>query len=435
MNFKKIGALFMTAAMTASVLAGCGSENTATSDTTATDAQTTTANTVTADAGNAQVETQKVELKIWVPEEEVEITDQMVQKFDEAHDEFDISYEIAVVGIDEAPQALETDADTAADIFYTPSGGVGDLAAKGLLLPITKDIDSLKADLPESAVNAVTIDGLTYAVPFSPNTFFMYYNKDLFTEEEVKSLDTMLAKDLGEGMWNFSTQLTNSWYAEMFFLGNGCTLFGADGTQADDCSFNDANGYAAGEYMIDLASNSKYLEDADGVGGNAFKEGKLGAVTSGAWSAPEFKEALGDKVGAVALPVANIGGKDVQLSNFVDFKTITVKSNTQYPLAAQQLAVYMASPESCLVRYNQQGDVPVLKSLSESDEIKNNFVASALNDQAGFATNQPSIPQMGDYWDPMKAFGVSVYNGEVTQANLQAQLDALVDSITSTLTN
>ena len=435
MNFKKIGALVMTAAMTASVLAGCGSENTATSDTTATDAQTTTANTVTADAGNAQVETQKVELKIWVPEEEVEITDQMVQKFDETHDEFDISYEIAVVGIDEAPQALETDADTAADIFYTPSGGVGDLAAKGLLLPITKDIDSLKADLPESAVNAVTIDGLTYAVPFSPNTFFMYYNKDLFTEEEVKSLDTMLAKDLGEGMWNFSTQLTNSWYAEMFFLGNGCTLFGADGTQADDCSFNDANGYAAGEYMIDLASNSKYLEDADGVGGNAFKEGKLGAVTSGAWSAPEFKEALGDKVGAVALPVANIGGKDVQLSNFVDFKTITVKSNTQYPLAAQQLAVYMASPESCLVRYNQQGDVPVLKSLSESDEIKNNFVASALNDQAGFATNQPSIPQMGDYWDPMKAFGVSVYNGEVTQANLQAQLDALVDSITSTLTN
>ena len=42
---------------------------------------------------------------------------------------------------------------------------------------------------------------------------------------------------------------------------------------------------------------------------------------------------------------------------------------------------------------------------------------------------------MGDYWDPMKAFGVSVYNGEVSEANLQSQLDALVDSITSTLTN
>ena len=431
MKMKRFGALAMTAMLGASMLTGCGGESASASgaqggDTTAPAAETQAA---------ASAETQKVELKIWVPEEEVNITDEMVKKFDAAHEEFDITYEIAVVGIDEAPQALETDADTAADIFYTPRGGVGDLAGKGLLLPITKDFDTLTADLPESAINAVTIDGLTYAVPFSPNTFFMYYNTDLFTEDEVKSLDTMMAKDLGEGMWNFSSQFTNSWYAEMFFLGNGTTLFGADGKDETECSFNNANGVASGEYMIELASNPKYLEDADGVGGNAFKEGKLGAVTSGAWSAPEFREALGDKVAAVKLPVANIGGKDVQLSNFVDFKTITVKSNTQYPLCAQQLAVYMASPESCLTRYKEQGDVPVLKSLSESDEIKNDIVASALNDQAAVATNQPSIPKMGDYWDPMKAFGVAVYNGEVTSANLQSQLDALVDSITSTLTN
>ncbi|MDC7294547.1 extracellular solute-binding protein [Butyrivibrio sp. DSM 10294] len=427
MEFKKIGAIALSAAMGITALTGCGSEAGTAANTTNT--ANTTNNTDTTQP--AATETQDVTLKIWVPEEEVDITDQMVKNFDEAHAEFNITYEIAVVGIDEAPQALETDADTAADIFYTPSGGVGDLVGKGLLLPITKDIDQLKADLPESAINAVTVDGLTYAVPFSPNTFFMYYNKDLFTEEEVKSLDVMMAKDLGDGMWNFSTQLTNSWYAEMFFLGNGCTLFGADGQNAADCSFNDANGFAAGEYMIDLAANSKYLEDADGVGGSAFKEGKLGAVTSGAWSAPEFREALGDKVGAVALPTANIGGKDVQLSNFVDFKTITVKSNTQYPLAAQQLAVYMASSESCLTRYEKQGDVPVLLSLAESDAVKADFVASALGSQAAFATNQPSIPQMGDYWDPMKALGVGIYNKEVTRDNLQSQLDALVDSITS----
>ncbi len=432
MKFKKLGALIMTAAVTTGLMAGCGSAD-APAD--GSSAQAATQTDTKADTAAASGETEKVTLKIWVPEEEVDITDQMVQDFDEAHAEFDITYEIAVVGIDEAPQALETDADTAADIFYTPSGGVGDLAGKGLLLPITKDIDELKADLPESAINAVTIDGLTYAVPFSPNTFFMYYNKDMFTEDEVKSLDKMLAKDLGADTWNFSTQLTNSWYAEMFFLGNGCTLFGADGTDASDCTFNNEKGLEAGKYMIDLAANPKYLEDADGVGGSAFKEGKLGAVTSGAWSAPEFREALGDKVGAVALPVANIGGKDVQLSNFVDFKTITVKSNTKHPLAAQQLAVYMANPDSCLTRYQEQGDVPVLKSLAESDDIKNDIVASALNDQAAFATNQPSIPQMGDYWDPMKALGESIYHGEVTEANLQSQLDALVDSITSTLTN
>ncbi len=433
MNRKKLMALTLGAMVMSTALAGCGSAEPADASQ---NAQTTAQNTdTTAKSSEAAAATEDVTLKIWVPEEEVDITDTMVQTFDEAHDEFNITYEIAVVGIDEAPQALATDADTAADIFYTPSGGVADLAGKGLILPITKDFDQLTADLPDSAIDAVTVDGLTYAVPFSPNTYFMYYNTDLLTEDEAKNLDTIMAKDLGDGMYNFSTQVTNSWYAEMFFLGNGCTLFGEDGKDPSDCTFNNEKGVEAGEYIINMVNSPKYIEDADGVGGAAFKEGKLAAVTSGAWSAPEFRDALGDKVAAVALPTANIGGKDVQLSNFVDFKTITVKSNTAYPLAAQQLAVYLASPESSLIRYQKQGDVPVLRSLAESDEISQDMVAMALNNQAAKATNQPSIAKMGDYWDPMKAFGEGIYNKEITSSNLQQQLDSLVDSITGTLTN
>ncbi len=378
---------------------------------------------------------QDVTLKIWVPEEAVTDTDNMVKEFDKIHDEFNITYEIAVVGIDEAPAQVETDADVAADIFYVPSGGVADMVNKGLLLPLVKDYDTIESDLPESALTAVTINGLHYAVPFSPNTYFMYYNKELFTEADVKNLDAMMAKDLGAGKWNFSTQLTNSWYAESFFFANGCTLFGADGRDASSCTFNNSLGLSAGNYMIDLAANPKYLEDVDGVGGSAFKEGNLGAITTGAWSAPEFKEALGDKLGAVALPTVNIDGSAKQLSNFVDFKTIAVKSNTKYPLCAQQLAVYFANADAALTRFNNQGDVPILKSLAESDAIKNDYVAAALNDQAAFATNQPSIPQMGSYWDPMKAFGDGVYYGEITKANLQSSLDSLVSNITGTLTD
>ncbi len=430
---KKAVAL-LTGAMLATVsLAGCGAQNAESANTTT----TTTTTTASADAQSTDApaaEVQDVTLKIWVPEEEVEITDNMVKKFDEMHDEFNITYEIAVVGIDEAPALVETDADTAADIFYVPSGGVLDMSNKGLLLPITKDMDALAADLPESALNSVTVNGLVQAVPFSPNTYFMYYNKDFYTEEEIKSLDTMMAKDFGEGMWNFSTEMTNSWYAESFFLGNGCTLFGPDGTDASECSFNNEKGLAAANYMIDLANNPKYLENVDGVGGSAFKDGKLGAITTGAWSAIDFKESLGDKLGAAPLPTANMSGTDAQLSNFVDFKTIGVKSNTAFPLAAQQLAVYLASPENCLIRYKEQGDVPVLISLSESAEVQADFVAGALSEQAALATSQPSISQMGSYWDPMKALGDGIYYGEVTKDNIQEQLDALVDSITATLT-
>ena len=278
MKMKKLAAILMSMALGVSALAGCGAGNAGTAS--GNTGSTSTAGTSTASTSSG--ETHDVNLKIWVPEEEVEFTGEMVQKFDEIHDEFNITYEIAIVGIDEAAGQLETDADIAADIFYVPSGGILDLANKGLLLPITKDVDQLVPDLPESAINAVTVNGFMQAVPFSPNTYFMYYNKDFYTEDELKNLDTMMAKDFGDGKWNFSTQITNSWYAEMFFLGNGCTLFGEDGTNPDDCTFNNENGLLSGKYMIELAGNPKYLEDADGVGGSAFKDGNLGAVTSGA---------------------------------------------------------------------------------------------------------------------------------------------------------
>ena len=431
MKMKKLSALLMSGVLAASALVGCGNDTQSGAATQTDNAAAT--QTAQADANAAApVETQDVSLKIWVPEEAVEDTDAAVQAFDDLHDEFNITYEIAVVGIDEAPQQLTTDPDTAADIFYTPSGGVADLVNKGLLLPITKDFETIASDLPESALTAVTVDGLTYAAPFSPNTYFMYYNKDLLTADDVKSLETILSKDTG-AKYNFSTNVTNSWYIESFFLGAGCTLFGPDGKDPSECSWNNETGLAAAEYIIDLVNNPKYLENKDGVGGAEFKDGNLAAITDGAWSAPSYRESLGDKLGAVALPTANIGGKDVQLSNFVDFKTITVKSTTAYPLAAQQLAVYLANPENSLIRYQNQGDVPVLNSLASSAEIANDEVAAALNVQASKATNQPSISKMGDYWTPAQAFGEGVVSGEITKANAQEKLDALVDSITGTL--
>ena len=60
-------------------------------------------------------------------------------------------------------------------------------------------------------------------VPFTTNTWYMFYDKSVFSEEDVKNLDTMLEKG------TVSFPLINSWYLPAFYLGNGCTLFG-DGT-------------------------------------------------------------------------------------------------------------------------------------------------------------------------------------------------------------
>ena len=145
-----------------------------------------TPSTDDSNAGGDSNEVQDVTLKIWTASEELELMKKMGESFAAAHPEYNLTFDISEMGIDEANANLKTDADSAADIFQLASGGVPELTQKGLLLPIGYELDSLRELYPAGAISAVTAeDGLVYAVPFTPNTFFMYYNKSMFTEDEV----------------------------------------------------------------------------------------------------------------------------------------------------------------------------------------------------------------------------------------------------------
>jgi len=425
MKLKKIGAMLLATAMMASVLTGCGNDakktetnNAGTNTTVATDTATV----------------EQVNLKVWVPEEEMEIAQEMCEAFDAAYDQFDCTFELAVVGIDESVNNLETDPDLAADVFQMPSGSISQLKEEGLIYPITAEIDTVKSLYGEGALEATTRDDLLYGIPFSPNSWFMFYNKSLYTEDDIKNLDTMMAKDLGEDVYNFSCSISNSWYIEAFFYAAGCTLYGPDGMDPKDCTWNNESGVAAGNYVIELANNPKYIEDLDGIAGSLMKEGKLGALCSGTWAAPELKEALGENFGACALPTINLDGKECQLSNFADYKCFAVKSNTKHPLAAQLLAEWLCNEENQLTRYKEAGATPTCLALLENEEVATDASTCALIAQTQYAVPQPSISQINNYWTPVQALGEGIIHGEVTSANIQEKLDIVANDVTSTLT-
>ena len=425
---KKALALILTFVMMLSLAAcGGGNDNKAPDD-----SGSGTPSTDAANSGGEPTEVQDVTLKIWTASEELELMKKMGESFAAAHPEYNLTFDISEMGIDEANANLKTDADSAADIFQLASGGVPELTQKGLLLPIGYELDSLRELYPAGAISAVTAeDGLVYAVPFTPNTFFMYYNKSMFTEDEVKSVETMMAKDLGEGVYNFSFQVSGPWYIESFFYAAGCTLFGADGKDASSMDWNNANGFAAGQYMIDLVNNPKYLENKDGIAMNMLREGKLAAHVDGTWNAGPVQEALGENYAAAPLPTININGQDSQLRNFADYKTYAVKSSTAYPLAAQQFAEWICNEENQLARYEDQGVPPCISSLA--DQLSGDVALSALLAQSEYAVAQPNIPQINEYWTPATALGEGIYNKEITEDNLQEKLDQLVDAVTSTL--
>ena len=296
---KRVVALFLTTALVMSAMVGCGSDGTSSKGETKTENDKENSGDE-----NSSGDGEEVNLKVWVPEEEMEMTQAMCKAFEEAHPEYNCTFDISVTGIDESVSALEADPEMAADVFQIPSGSISQCVDAGLLYPITADIDTVTSLYGEGALEAVTRDDLLYGVPFSPNSWFMYYNKRLYTEDDVKNLDTMMAKDLGDDVLNFSCSLSNSWYLEAFFYAAGCTLYGEDGMDPDDCTWNNDDGVAAANYVIDLATNPKYVEDIDGVAGSYMKDGKLGALCSGTWAAPELIAALGDDLGACVLPVS-----------------------------------------------------------------------------------------------------------------------------------
>lgn len=382
----------------------------------------------------ASADAEKITLKVWIPEEELEITQQLTAAFAEAHPEWDITFDISITGIDLSANGLETDPELAADVFQLPSGSIAQLTNAGLLLPIVYNMSEISTMYGEGALAACYAGQFMYGVPFSPNSWFMFYNKALFTEEEVKSLDVMMAKDLGEGVYNFSCDLTNSWYLEAFFYATGCTLFGADGTDPTDCTWNSQAGVDAANYVMSLIANPKYLEEADGIAGSMMKDGKLGALCSGTWSAPDLMEALGENFGAVALPTINVNGQECQLSNFADYKVWSVKSNTKYPLAAQMLAEWLAGPEAQIARYQASKATPTVLSLMENEEIAADIATTALIAQTQFATPQPSIAQINNYWTPVQALGEEMISGATNPDNIQSRLDRVVADILTSLT-
>ena len=121
--------------------------------------------------------------------------------------------------------------------------------------------------------------------------------------------------------------------------------------------------------------------------------------------------------------------------NFADYKACVIKSNTKEPLVAQQFVEFINTEEGQMLRYETNATVPTLLSLADDPSLKENVASVGLMEQSAVAVQQPNIQQISEYWTPAKALGDGIVYGEITEANLQSQLDAMVQAVTTSLVN
>ena len=406
---KKVLALLLTVAMTATMVVGCGAE--APAEEAAPAATEEAAAEEEAAAPAVEEEAWEGTITVWSPQEDQDTgwLDAQCQAFAAAHPNWKITFEYGICPEGDAKTNVTTDVEAAADVYMLANDNIPDLVAANALAELGGSyLDQVTSTNSESLTASVTYNVAVLAFPFTSNTWFMYYDKSVYSEEDVKSLETMLEKG------KVSFPLTNSWYIQAFYAANGCTLFGDGTDEAAGIDFGGDKAVAVTNYLVDLVKNPNFVVDADGAGLAGLREGTVNCVFSGSWDAANVQEALGENYAAAGLPTVNIDGNVGQMKAFVGSKAIGVNPNAENMQVAMALAAYLASDEAQQAHFDARNIIPASTNIIITEDVVANATAAVVNEGS---IMQPLVAKMSNYWSPAENMGKNIYAGDVTHDN------------------
>lgn len=403
---KRAAALCMTAVLAVTGLAGCG--------------------------GETDGDKESVRLMVWSPSEDQskesgEWLQNMCEDFAGLHPEWDITFVYGVADEATAATQVAQDPEASADVFMYANDTLTTMTDANALAKFGgKYREEIEDTNSEEVLASLVKEDNLYGVPFTTNTWFMYYDKSVFSEEDIKNLDTMLEKG------TVAFPFTNSWYLPAFYIGNGCTLFG-DGTQEDKgVDFGGENAVEVTEYLVDLAANPNFKIDADGSGLAGLRDGSISAIFSGSWDANAVSEALGENMGVAALPTYTLNGEEKQMMSYAGSKAIGVNPYSKNMVPAVELAVYLGSAEAQLAHYKLRNVIPCNTELLKEAEIAEDPLVMAQNDTFNYTSIlQPFVAKMNNCWVPVENMGKGIRNKSVTHENAKEQTEAMNEAMNS----
>ena len=412
---KKIIALLLVCMMVFGLVA-CGEGSTDATNAPAANNNETPAT----EAGSADVEAEKITLKVWGPQEDQADAESFLQvacaQFDEAHPEWEIEFVFEVCAEGDAGTMVSKDPSAAADVYAFANDQLGTLIQANGIARLGGDaLSQVQADNSETMIQSVTSGDGVYGVPFTGNTWFMYYDASFYTEEDIKSLDAMMAKG------TVAFPVTNTWYLPAFYYAVGGTMFGADGIDgAAGVAFGGEAGAAATTYVAEALKAGTLIDDANGAGLDGMRNGTVHAIFSGTWDAGNVKEILGENYAAAQLPCATINGQECQLYSFAGSKAYAANPNSANLKAATALAAWLGSADMQDLHYELRGGevIPCSVELIASGEYDVDAAAVAQNNTiANTSKLQPTITEMGTYWTNADSMGKALANGEINADN------------------
>ena len=375
---------------------------------------------------------QKVELVVWGAEEDTELMNQIIEGFQtnyQGEADFHISFEVQ--GESQCKDVLLGGLEDGADVFTFADDQLSALAAAGAVEPIG-NADEVGGKNLSSTVEAATINNQLYAYPLTAdNGYFLYYNKQYITEEEVKTLDGILEAAAANGKL-FTMDWSSAWYVYSFFGNTGLQVGLNDDGITNYCTWNQADGEIRGvdvaQAMLRIAGNPGFNSCTDEEFLSGVKDGSVIAGVSGVWNSVAVREAWGKNAGAAKLPTYSCNGRQIQMASFSGCKLIGVNAYSEHPEWAARLAEWITDEENQRLRFEMRGQGPSNIAVADSEEIKQSAAIAALLEQSEYSQLQRVG---GKFWDPVSKFAGNMAAGNPSGQNLQEQLDEMAEGISA----
>ncbi len=420
---KKVLALALAATMMMASLAGCGK----------------TADTPATSNGGATVQTPATgdltfDIKVWAPDKAVALTEKQIADFNASNTD-GIKLNATVEAISEADAATNmiNDVESGADIYFFAQDQAARLVQAGALAKLGKGAQEIVSTANDAGVVAAAMSGEDmFAYPLtSDNGYFMYYDKSVVKEENIKSLEAIVADCEAAGKTFCMETETSAWYLASFFFATGCDStweMAEDGTPVSiNDTFNSDKGLIACQGMYHLVSSPIYVSSSKAAEFEAAIPAAV--VVTGTWDVDTASAILGDNMGVAELPYFEVDGQKYHMGSYNGCKLVGVKPQADAAKAASihKLAQFLTSEEAQMERFNELGWGPANKADQASDAVQANETLAAL-----FAQNEYSVPQGqidGSWWDTAKVIGTDVKesNGdlEAMKAGLQKYDNAI----------
>ncbi len=352
------------------------------------------------------------DIKVWVANEIVDLTKQQIEEFN-ATNEYGITFNatIEAVGEGDAATQMVTDVEAGGDIFCFAQDQFARLVQAGALAKLgTRAVQTVTETTDADAVAAVTTgEGNMYAYPLTAdNGYFMYYDKSIIPDEDVDSLEALIADCEASGK-NFAFEMqTSAWYLASFFFGTGCIsqwVANDEGifTEVHD-TFNSDKGLVAVKGMQKLVTSPNHVSSSEA---SAFANGAAIVVT-GTWASKDIEAILGDNMGVADLPSFEVDGETYHLGSFFGFKLMGVKPQTDPAKAAalHLLAQYLTGEKCSLERHAAKGWGPANLAAQADEAVANDPILRAVYEQKKYGVVQGAIH--GSWWDIAKVIGEEV---------------------------